>query len=229
MKKYVSVFMLYNRMVFWRVMLALVGMGILEVLLLAPACQGMGNYCFAVGESGIEKVFLLFIVIITAILCISGRGQVYTMWRLRISEWGLFWCRALVSLLYYFLFWAWQVGICYGMGRYFMQVREIDSPQSTVIAFYADDFLHHLFPMEAYHIWAWDFVLLLGLMIVSAAFFFYWQRGKFYYPVICFFLLALLLWDCEGIPGISAGIAGMLILYVVTLCLVWKRSDVRED
>lgn len=56
-----------------------------------------------------------------------------------------------------------------GMGLYFMHVKGMDSPQSTVIAFYADNFLHRLFPLEAYHIWVWNFVLILGLLIVSAA------------------------------------------------------------
>lgn len=232
MKKYGSVFMLYNRMILFRVLLVFVGMGILEVILLALSCQTEVNYCWAVGESGVEKIFLICLVLITVILCSpDGRQgmQKYTLWRLRISERGLFGCRILVSLLYYFLFWVLQVGIAYGMGRYFMYSRGIDSPQNTVIAFYADDFFHHLFPLEAYHIWVWDAVMLMGLSIVSAAFSFYWQRRKFYYPIILFFFLVFLLWDCNGVLDILAGAVVMLTLYVLTLCSVWKRSDVRED
>lgn len=233
MKKYGSVFMLYNRMILYRVLLVFAGMGILEVLFLVSACQRQKNYCYAVEAGGVEKVFFLFLLLLTAIFCTlgcTGRGeQRYSLWRLRISEWGLFWCRLFVSLLYYFLFWTFQVGICYGMGLYFMHVKGMDSPQSTVIAFYADNFLHRLFPLEAYHIWAWNFVLTLGLLIVSAAFSFYWQRRKFYYPIILFFFLAFLLWDCDHVLDMLAGAVVMLALCVLTLRSVWKRSDIRED
>lgn len=231
MQKYSSVFMLYNRMMFWRSLLVFAGMGILEVFLLASACRVQEYYCSALGESGIDKVFLIALVLITAILCFPGGRQgkqIYTLWRLRISERGLFGCRMLVSLLYYFLLWAWQIGIVYAMGRYFMQIRGVDSPQSTVMAFYGDDFLHYLFPMEAYHIWAWNIVLLLGFLIFSAAFSFYWQRRKLYYPIIVFFFLIFLL-DSDSILVIVGKSVVMLVLYVIALCAVWKRSDIRED
>ena len=82
---------------------------------------------------------------------------------------------------------------------------------------------------RAYHIWAWNFVLTLGLLIVSAAFSFYWQRRKFYYPIILFFFLAFLLWDCDHVLDMLAGAVVMLALCVLTLRSVWKRSDIRED
>ncbi len=233
MKKYASVIVLYNQMIFYRVLLVFAGMGILEVLLLANACRTQEKYYSAVKESGVENVFLLFLLLLTVMFCTlgcKGRGkQLYSFWRLRISEWGMFWCRILVSLLYYFLFWSFQVGICYGMGAYFTHIKGMESPQSTLIAFYTDDFLHRLFPMEAYHIWEWNFVLILGLLIVSAAFCFFGQRRKFYYPILVFFFLAFLLWDCDSIQAGIAGTIIMLVLYVLTLRSVWKRSDVRED
>lgn len=232
-EKYGSVIMLYNRMSLYRVLLILAGMGIVQTILFyrtVSKTKGEVFYGDMVAQSGIKNVCIVAFLMLIFVFCtmgLSSKGKsVYTFWRLRLSEWKLFWCRVVLNLFYCFLFWVCQVGLGYALGIYFNYQRGISSPQSILLAFYENGFLHRMFPMEDYVILLWDVVLILGVCISSGAFFFYRVRGKFHYPLVIAGLFLFL--ELSHIYSVLVATVLLGVMYYFTLRSIWIRGDMRE-
>lgn len=206
MKRHLSIFMLFIRSTFYRVLVVLGLLAVTETALVyvtmerffAESAQGTErNYALSelINEAGLIWVFVAAFVLITVILCMFGcdfRGKLeYTIQRLGISPVKIFFWQAACNALTYVIFWMVQVYLMFGFGMYYMKVADPSwvTNQTLFLEFYRSRFLFGIFPMEDVGIWVTNLCLVLSLGIVTARVPHAQRRGK---PSVGFFVVMLI-------------------------------------
>ena len=189
MKKHLSVFMLMAQSSIYKVISVLILMIVTETgLFYMRMKQGMIGDSFnlemAVDESRILWILGIAFVLITIFLCQIGCGfsskTGYTLQRLSISERMVFVWQSIYNMMCYSLLWFVQILVVFGVcSLYVTMAPEGDVTNQTIfLAFYRNDFLHSLLPMEDAGFWFKNVLIVLSMGICSAHYPMAQRRGK---------------------------------------------------
>ena len=170
LKKYISVLSLYIRSSLYKLIALIMLMALAQILMfknilrpvmvdevLTQALLGIENY---IDRSKIILVFGVAFLTLTAFLTITGcefgSKQGYTLRRLRISEKEILYCQASANIFMYTVFFISEVIIAFILCQIYMNfalesnladVTHINH-QTIFLAFYRNDFLHGLLPLD---------------------------------------------------------------------------------
>lgn len=195
MKRYISVFEMIARSSIYKVLLILVGMVAAESIAFYIRLQKFSETTRNVGEyiewSNYDLIFKIAYVLLTIVIVLPGMNlgstQSYTLQRLRIKEKRIFWLQALYNTLAYVLLWGAQlVMILVSVFVYSKNLPKdaIWNNQSVFLAFYQNDFMHSILPLEdGPGWWVLGFVI-VGTGFIAAEFTKQQRRGKFAFEIL---------------------------------------------
>ena len=195
MKRVVSVFELLIRNTIYKILLVFLVLGGVEVFNFGNQLQeqfalqnppdatgvGGGSLELIIQSSNQFGWYTVAFVAVTLILgfstCNFGSVQGYTLKRLRISEWEVFWIQSIYNFLCYVLLVGMQLGLLLVMGYLYMTQEETATNQTLFLAFYRNPFMHSILPMEE---WSRTLINLCMHVSVSVAVATvpYFQRNK---------------------------------------------------
>lgn len=180
MKKHMSVFQLMVRCNFYRVLVTLAAMVVLQTGLFWWAF----NHGFGAEGYGLEFVFekshieLVFIGVFIAmdIFLRAGTGYEaegkhnYTMMRLSVTRKEVYYWHFVSNVLYYLLFFSVQLLTVIMLGVMYLKYApaEYVTGQTLFLAFYRNNFCHSLLPLEDFPYWIRNFLVLIGAGFWSA-------------------------------------------------------------
>lgn len=221
MKKYGSVIMLFARSTIYRQLILLAAMAAAEATMFWVAMQTLASLEATFAQSRISWACAVFFLLFTAVLARSGcdRGAKtgYTLRRLRIGHKSVFFCQSAYNAVCYFIFWAVQTAIVFALFRYYTAVADASyvGSQSLLLAFYRDDFLHSLLPLEETSRYVRNGILAVCLGIATAYYPMCQRAGKTAFEPIALVCLTL-----PFFPGGMGSFGGDMLLSVVALSLV---------
>lgn len=193
MKRYVSVFEMIARSSIYKV-LAIIGVMLVAqavcfyLSMISPSGIGIESY---IDQSQYSLIFKIAYVLITIVLVLHGMNlgsvQSYTLKRLRIKEKRIFWLQALYNLFAYVLLWGIQLMmILVSVTVYQKNLPEgvVLTNQTMFIAFYRNDFMHSILPLEDGP--GWWVLALIGVTsaFVTAEFTKLQREGKFGFEIL---------------------------------------------
>ncbi len=244
MKKYSSVFGLIARGSVYEIITTMVLMVIAEIILfynrlnhalrLVSADFSMEKIETVMDQSLIKWVFAVGAIIITLSLFIMGSENNntktnYTIRRLSISEREFFFCQATYNTLIYIILWAVQTALVFGLCIWYTN----SAPENTIgnqtvfLAFYRNEFLHSLLPLDDAAIWVRNIALAIGLGFAAAEFPYKQRRHKNSTTAIALLLYAIIYFG-RGIGDLfNAVLTIMLSLAIIgeTLYTVFKNDE----
>lgn len=220
MKPVFSLFCLYLRHTFWKVLLLLLAAGAVEWGVFTARWQGLSytpNLPEAYTQSRLPLDWLLVGVFLVLCLLLAtatlARGKArpgYTLCRLPLSPGQVLLGQGLWNTLAFLLFWGSQALVFLGMAWSFGQGGGFLNPQTLPIAVWQVPLFHAFLPLGDPLQWAGNLVLAGGLGFTAAAFTQALHRGK---GTFAFPTLALCALVCLGAAPLSFLAAGA--------CLVW--------
>jgi|GEM_PF-5980350 len=175
MKKDLSVLILLVRNSFWRVLLAILMMFLIDGLMFymdiellhSSLEELLKNRPFIMG-------FMIALLWITNILTLFGSGKVnkeyYTLKRLRLSE-SQIWCwQALYHTLCYLLLFIAEITLLLFLGRNYVTTStvEVFGSASLLRIFSTNHYLYNLIPYHNLLRWFRNLIIVVGLGITSA-------------------------------------------------------------
>ena len=157
MKRYLSVFEMIARSSMYKVLLAIAAMVVAELIYFYLAITNVHGTSIEeyIDDSYFGIVFKIKYTLITVFLILPGMNigsvQSYTLKRLRIKEKWIYWLQATYNFLAFVLLWGVQLMVILGMIIIFAN----NSPEGVIItnqtmflAFYRDQFMHSILPLE---------------------------------------------------------------------------------
>ncbi len=230
-KQHIAVFMLFVRSSLYPVLVLSVLMAAAEWLLFHFAWQtlerqyldgatALRNAEVIVDKAGMELVFFAALGILTILLAKMERNMgsrpEYSLYRLNITPKSVCLWQALYNSCCFFLLWAVQAVVAFGLVVYFTHTAEsgLVTNQSLFLAFYRNDFLHAVLPLERMAGWGRNAVWFLALGASIAYDVYCSRRGKH-----SIWLWALLVGGFAGFSkGLGAsGLGAAMVLYLVIL------------
>ena len=195
MKKHSSVFMLMTRNVLYQVLFLMAAMACVQgaafwvTLRRIPSAaqSGLwnGNSLEAVVvQSRVHWIFIGFFLLVTLVLSVNGchRGSKmgYTLRRLSVSEETVFLWQTACNACCYLLLWAAEVMVMLALCKLFTATADpsVVSGQTIFLAFYRNEFLHSLLPLEDILRWVRNGTGVLCLALSAACFPFRQRRGS---------------------------------------------------
>ncbi|MBP3594498.1 MAG: hypothetical protein J6J44_08220 [Lachnospiraceae bacterium] len=251
MKQHSSVFMLFVRSSFYKVLLLLLAMIAAEGIWFYKTIQGMleknqteGNFPVMTPEVVFEEAHLMVffavaLILLTVILALVGRSttghQEYTWNRLSITPKSIFLWQMLYNCCCFLLLWFVQAALAFGLCLYYVKTADAGAVthQSMFLAFYREPFLHGLIPLQ--HIWYWvrNVLLFCSLGFAVAYDVYCSRRGKnrmwTWWTILCLglvkFKVDLNMNGTDGMQGlIYAGIV-IWMIFVILRMGEWKLDD----
>ncbi len=181
MKKYSSVWMLYARSTIYPLMALLGIMAAADVLLFGLAAGPSMSLTMIFRDSHIPQAALVVYLLWSAVLLVPSSAKAgCTLNRLRIGPRAVFACHAGYNTLCYVILWGFQAMILLAVfGWHGTQADpNVYGPQSILLAFYGEQFLHSLLPMRDWTGILRMLVLSGGLGVISASVPVRLRRGK---------------------------------------------------
>lgn len=193
MKKHISVFGLFAKSSFAKILFIMAAMTASQFLLFKSQLNQFTVYYNVkesfpsidtlISKSRCDWIFGIAFIFISVILCLSGTSfsskTEYTLDRLSVSPRNVFFCQAIYNLSVYIILWALQTAICFWLSAYYVAnaPAEAVSNQSIFLAFYRSNFLHALLPLSEITLWIRNALLTLSLSVATAEYP-YKQRHK---------------------------------------------------
>lgn len=197
MKKYISIFELFTRSTIYKILLVFAAMGAAQVFMFHRAMpewfpadsyhlnfQAIEYYTleYMVDRSK-SAIFLgIAFVVITAILCWNGcdigSKSSYTIQRLQVTEKKIFIMQSIYNSLCYLLLLGTQIGVFFIQSSLYAQRAGHLTNQTIFLAFYRNDFMHSVLPLEGTVRWGINILIVLGCGISAAMFTYRQRRGK---------------------------------------------------
>jgi hypothetical protein len=179
----------------------------------------------------LEIIFLIAFVLLSAAILYNGsaKGVQYTLGRLSGDErvttilWGGYYA------LCYFIFWAFQVVLAYGILSFcagIMPEGQVTG-QSVLLAFYGDEFLHEILPLSDGTRYFTNICYCISLGVTAACFSHMWRRGKKSFGFVAITAMAINFFkrDIGKFWGdISLGLISLVIMGW-SIARMWKVSD----
>lgn len=191
MRPHLSVLMLLARSTIYKVLGLLLALALVEGALfhLALVSNGSGDSGFvslerAFAQSRIPIVFGVCFLVMTILIERTGHApgskQEYTLWRLSVSERSVFAWQALYNTSCYIMLWAAQLFVALALCRlYLLRTNPaFTSHQTVLLAFYRNNFLHSLLPLDEVSRWVSNVAVIIGVGVTSASVPFERRRGK---------------------------------------------------
>lgn len=244
MKKHLSVLMLQVRSVIYKLLLLFIVMTAAEVLLFwrrleyvlkidmsaaEKAVDGemynpYGGIEMILDDSHIAWVFLVAFVLTGILLCRVGceigSKQGYTLRRLRVSEPQVFMWQAVCNVGCYLLLWLVQVavmiGLCY---MYTVSADPLMVGEQTVfLAFYRNDLLHNLLPLEETLLWIRNAIMVIGLGMAAACYP-YRQRRKSHGIEIIALTVFSIIFFVQSIGSATSNLCTIILFVIISLAV----------
>lgn len=195
MKKILSIFELLVRNTIYKMLIVFAALGVVEIVCFWNKIQeqialqsqqegivGSGSLEFIVDSSSQFGWYTVAFVLITAILgfstCNFGSVQSYTLKRLRVSEWELFWMQSVYNFLCYILLMGVQLGLLFVMGDLYRNYNTDVTNQTMFLAFYRNAFMHSILPMEEWLRFIMNLFLYGGMAVTAASVPYFQRNGK---------------------------------------------------
>ena len=235
MKKHLSVLMLFIRSTLYKFLLIILAMAVTEGGLFVLAFRNAKGFDRIVGLDQIIAAshlniicavcFLLLCVLLCLTGCELGSKQGYTLSHLRISRRAVIFWQFVNNLGHVFLLLAVQIGIILALcGVYNAQYRQ---PQSIMLVFYQNDFLHSLLPLTEWSRFVFNVVLIIALAVTMACFPVRIRAGK--KPLAAFIVVLFCVQGfSRGVGSSTNNISAVVLLAIITFAAIkgiWKEID----
>lgn len=248
MKQHGSVFMLFARSSFYKVLLLLLAMILAEGIWVYKTIQGMleknqieGNFPIMTPEAVFEEAHLMVffaaaMILLAVILAFVGRSttghQEYTWNRLSITPKSIFLWQTVYNCGCFLLLWFVQAALAFGLCLYYIKTAETGAVthQSLFLAFYREPFLHGLIPLQ--HTWYWvrNVLLFCSLGFAAAYDVYCSRRGKnrmwTWWTILCLglvkFKVDLNMNGTDGMQGLIY--AGIVIWMIFVILRIGERN-----
>lgn len=187
MKRYLSVFEMITRSSIYKVLLILIGMVAAELTMFCVTMQNPSglNIEEYIDQSQYSLIFKIAYLLITVVIVLPGMNmgsvQSYTLQRLRIKEKRIFWLQFLYNLFAYVLLCGVQlIVILLSSVIYQNNLPEAAtwSNQTLFLAFYRNNFMHSILPLEDVFGWLALAFLIVGTAMATADFTRQQRRNK---------------------------------------------------
>ena len=249
MEKHLSVFGLFARSSVYKVLLILIAMCAVQSLCFYMEVQDTVAAYEAIGAdvASLEKVFekaavnvyfRVALVLVSVVICLPGcefkSNTSYTLCRLSVSERTIFFYQAAYNMLICCMLIAAQLVTVFGLARYYIATvpAQFISNQTIALAFYRNNFLHSLLPMEDVGLWIRNGLLVLSLGMACAEFPYRQRRHKFSATAIALVSYTIVLFDRsigQITYAISSGVVALAIIGEVIYTLTRKDEEVVWD
>ena len=249
MKRHLSVFGFFARSSFFKVLLILLAMCAVEITFFHFGLQDALEAYEVVGSGmpSLERMFMraatnvyfrVALTLITIAICLPGcefkSKTSYTMRRLSISERATFFHQAAYNALVYLMMLAVQLVIVFGLSQYYLSVvpEECISNQTMFLAFYRNDFLHSLLPLEDIGLWIRNGLLVITFGLATAEYPYRQRRHKFSSTALALVVYTIVWFDQNvGQLGhvITTAIIALMLIGTTIYTLAKKDEEVVED
>lgn len=230
MKRYLSVFMLWARQCVYKLLLILLVMAAAEAALFYFTLERYFSQEFysletVLAGSHISVACAVGFLLLCALLCFTGcefgARPGYTLSRLSVTKWGAFLCQLTHNTLCFLVFWAAQLGVVLGLCALYKYLAPAESygAQTVFVAFYRDEFLHSLLPLEEGSRYVRNALLALALGASTALFSKKQRCGKKGILAV-FMAVVTVIWFRDGMGSFGGDmlmsmISAAAILYVM--------------
>lgn len=195
MKQHGSVFMLFVRSSFYKILLILLAMIVSEGVWFYGTIQGTlekmetGEVTTMTPEVIFEEahlmaffgIALILVTVVLACVCRNTTGRLdYTLYRLNISPKSIVLWQAAYSAICLLVVWFVQVILAFCLCRYYMKTADAGAVthQSLFLAFYRSPFLHGILPLQNFWCWIRNVLLFATLGGALAYDVYCSRRGK---------------------------------------------------
>lgn len=246
MKKYISIFELFARNTIYKVFMVLLAMGVAEILLFTRAMtewipldyydldfQAIEHYSleYMVDRSNSVVVMAAAFVVLTAVLCWNGCNigskSSYTWQRLQVSEKAIFIMQSIYNSCCYVLLWGVQIVVFLIQSILYVSESEKVTNQTVFLAFYRNDFMHSVLPLEGTMRWSVNIIIILGCGVCTAVFTYLQRRGKMAWSLLIF-IASILLGFIQELGNQLGLVTAMLVLAIAGLtayCHVFQKKE----
>jgi len=249
MKKHLSVFGFFARSSFFKVLLILLAMCAVEAAFFHFELQDALEAYEVVGSgmASLERMFMsaatnvyfrIALALITLVVCLPGcefkSKTSYTLRRLSISERAAFFHQAAYNTLVYLMLFGVQLALVFGLSQYYLSVvpEECFSNQTIFLAFYRNDFLHSLLPLEDIGLWIRNGLLVITFGLATAEYPYRQRRHKFSSTALALVVYTIVWFDQSiGQLGhvITTGIIALMLIGTTIYTLAKKDEEVVEN
>ena len=199
------------------------------------------------GMASLERMFMraatnvyfrVALVLITIVICLPGcefKSNVsYTLRRLSISERATFFHQAAYNALVYLMLFGVQLALVFGLSQYYLSVvpEECISNQTMFLAFYRNDFLHSLLPLEDIGLWIRNGLLVITFGLATAEYPYRQRRHKFSSTALALVVYTIVWFDQSiGQLGhvITTGVITLMLVGTTIYTLTKKDEEVVEN
>lgn len=197
MRKYISIFELFARSTVYKILAVFVAMGATQIFMFRKAMlewfpadsyhldfQAIEYYTleYMMDRSKSEIFLGIAFVAITAILCWNGCNigskSSYTIQRLQVTEKKIFVMQSIYNSLCYVLLLGTQIGVFFIQSSMYAARAGHLTNQTIFLAYYRNDFMHSVLPLEGTIRWLVNILIILGCGTSAALFTYLQRRGK---------------------------------------------------
>lgn len=249
MKKHLSVFGLFARSSFFKVLLILLAMCAVEITFFHFELQDALEAYAAVGSGmpSLERMFMraatnvyfkVALVLISIAVCLPGckfkSNTSYTLRRLSISESAAFFHQAAYNALIYIMLIAVHLVTVFGLSQYYLSAapEECISNQTMFLAFYRNDFLHSLLPLEDIGLWIRNGLLVVSFGLATADYPYRQRRHKFSSTALALVVYTICRFDQSiGQLGhvVTTAIIALMLIVATVYTLTRTDEEVAQD
>ena len=182
--------------------------------------------------------FRVALVLISIVICLPGcefkSNTSYTLRRLSISERATFFHQAAYNALVYLMLFGVQLVAVFGLSQYYLSVvpEECISNQSIFLAFYRNDFLHSLLPLEDIGLWIRNGLLVITFALATAEYPYRQRRHKFSSTALALVVYTIVWFDQDiGQLGhvITTAIIALMLIGTTVYILTKIDEEVVQD
>ena len=203
MKKYVSIFQMFVRTSFYKIMLIMIAMAGVSGVSFYLNFQKNQEYSLEqlIDASEFSWIWKIAYVLITLALvlpgCNRGSEQDYTYKRLRIKASRVYFLQRIYYIGAYVLLWMTELAVLLIVSAYYANVAQGVTNQTVFLTFYGNAFMHSILPLEDIISWIILAYLLIGTGCAAEAFCRKQRTGKFGALLIVMVALMLLAFPRE--------------------------------
>ena len=152
------------------------------------------------------------------------------MRRLSISERATFFHQAAYNALVYLILFGVQLALVFGLSQYYLSYvpEECISNQTMFLAFYRNDFLHSLLPLEDIGLWVRNGLLVITFALATAEYPYMQRRHKFSSAALALVMYTVI-WFDQGIGQIGHVITTAIIALMLIGTTIYTLSKKDEE
>ena len=234
MKRYLSIFMLLSRSVFYKLLAVFFGTAALHTAVYFLLCD-QRNIEAIYNHWGMKVMFGIGLVTTTAMLMDtlsqSGSKLDYTIRRLRIGSRSLCFCQSVFNIACFLMFWAVEICVALLLCRVWVNTMGVESHQVVYLAFYRSELLHSLLPLDDVSRWVRNFLCFTGLGFSVACAPIFQRSGRQYLGVLVLPIVLTFLFPAGIADLVNDGLLGLaaVVVPVAMSVTIWEEIIENED